>query len=138
MTLDENDENENHSKRKELINNAYSNLNSNSFSNDFSNKRSETKLSLLPSITNNNINNQRQDRKKSKTRSKSKSAVLPLTKDRDHREYVHKFYSNSWRIHSEFMQDGLDPKKPYDNTQTLFYCVGKKVPETFLFRPDWI
>lgn len=137
MTLNEHDEDEDHLKKKELINNAFSHLNSNSYSSDISNKRSDTKLSLLPSITTNN--NQKQDRKKSKTRSKSKSALLPSTaKKQDQNGYIHKFYSNSWRIHSEFMQEGLDPKKPYDNTQTLFYCVGKKVPETFLFRPDWV
>ena len=39
-----------------------------------------------------------------KKKSRSKSARKSAKKD----DYVHKFYSNSWRIHSEFIKDEPD------------------------------
>ena len=73
---------------------------------------------------------------KTKKNSRSKSAAIKNKEAHD--DYQHAFYSRSWRIHSEFIEEEPDPKAPWDNTMTYFYNTNKKKPETFIFAPDWI
>ena len=73
--------------------------------------------------------------------SRSKTAVSNASnksKKSKEKDYQHKFYSKSWRIHSEFGFEEPDRNAIWDPTHTLFYCVGKKIPETFLFHPEWV
>lgn len=73
---------------------------------------------------------------------RSRSAIVlnsdNIKNKKSEKDHVHTFYSRSWRIHSEFQTNGPDPKAPMDNTQPLFYSVGKQKPETFIFHPDWV
>jgi hypothetical protein len=121
-------------------------LNSKNFNKAISNT-SITKSN--PSINNNNIisdsNNNNQPKSNHKNGSKEQrrksrhnraKTAAAKKKEKEDKEYEHRFYSNSWRIHSEFApqprEGNMDPTHP------MFYCVGKKIPETFIFHPDWV
>jgi len=96
-------------------------------------------------ITSNNNNNHqsktnhkhgsKEQRRKSR-HARAKTAAAKKSKEQEDKEYEHRFYSSSWRIHSEFAPQ---PKEGnMDPTHPMFYCVGKKIPETFIFHPDWV
>lgn len=54
------------------------------------------------------------------------------------KENLHPFYSNSWRVHSEFVREPPDVKARADPTSSIFFTVGRKKPETYILHPDWI
>ena len=112
-----------------FLNNSYtSNNNNNQPSQQINNKSHVEK------------NETKEPKRKSRS-SRAKTAVFDKSKknketNKDKDDYEHRFYSNSWRIHSEFAPQPRNG--PMDATHTHFYCVGKKIPETFIFHPDWV
>ena len=75
--------------------------------------------------------------KKSGKKSRAKTAREMAEKKED--EYQHMFYSRSWRIHPELGIIKGPDRDTYDNKQTHFYHTNtKRLPETFIFSPEWI
>lgn len=53
--------------------------------------------------------------------------------------YRHMFYSGTWpRVHSELFTGEIDRLAPADRNVVMFQDVRKKLPETFIFHPEWV
>lgn len=53
--------------------------------------------------------------------------------------YRHMFYSGTWpRVHSELYTGEIDRLAPADRNVVMFQDVRKKLPETFIFHPEWV